>query len=76
MKAKALKAKVTKRGLIVPKSLLAEAEEVEIRKENHRIIISPISKTDPILNLGKHPVKCGLPDGSEDHDSYLYGSRP
>jgi hypothetical protein len=75
MKRKALIAKVTKRGLIVPKSMLAEAEEVEIRKEDHRIVISPISKTDPIFSLGKHPVNCGLPDGSERHDNYLYGPR-
>ena len=75
MKRKALIAKVTKRGLIIPKSMLAEAEEVEIRKEDHRIVISPISQTDPIFNLGKHPVNCGLIDGSERHDNYIYGSR-
>ena len=68
-----MKAKVTKRGLIVPKEMLAGAEEVEIRKEDHRIVISPIA-IDPILNLGKHPVECGVSDASEHHDSYLYGS--
>ncbi len=31
-----MKAKVTKRGLIVPGKMLAGAEEVEIRKEDHR----------------------------------------
>jgi virulence-associated protein VagC len=69
-----MKAKVTKRGLLIPKELLAGAEEVEIRKENHRIVISPVTKGDPILNLGKRPVECGLPDASENHDRYLYGS--
>ena len=73
MEMKVLKAKVTKRGLIVPKEMLAGAEEVEIRKEDHRIVISPVV-SDPILNLGKHPVECGVSDASEHHDSYLYGS--
>lgn len=68
-----MRAKVTKRGLIIPKEMLSGAEEVEIRREKHRIVISPASKGDPILNLGKHPVECGVPDASEHHDKYLYG---
>ena len=69
-----MKAKVTKRGLIIPKEMLAGADEVEIRKEKHRIVVSPVTKADPILNLGKRPVECGVPDASEHHDRYLYGS--
>lgn len=69
-----MKAKVTKRGLIIPKEMLAGAEEVEIRKEDHRIVISPVTKSDPIFNLGKHPVECGLSHASEHHDKHLYGS--
>jgi hypothetical protein len=70
----AMKAKVTKRGLLIPKEMLGGADEVEIHKENHRIVISPLIKDDPILGLGKGPVECGVPDASEHHDSYLYGS--
>ncbi len=66
-----MKAKVTKRGVIIPEEMLAGAEEVEIRSEDHRIVISPLSKSDPILNLGKRPIECGLPDASERHDGYL-----
>ena len=68
-----MKAKVTKRGLVIPKEMLAGAEEVEIRQEDHRIVISPLVR-DPILNLGKRPVECGVSDASEHHDIYLYGS--
>ena len=68
-----MKASVTKRGLIFPEDVLAGADEVEIRKGNHRIVISPIVR-DPILNLGKHPVECSVSDASENHDGYLYGS--
>jgi virulence-associated protein VagC len=70
---KVMRAKITRRGLIIPKEMLADAEEVEIRKEDHRIVIFPVA-SDPIQNLGKHPVECGVPDASEHHDSYLYGS--
>lgn len=31
---------------------------------------------DPIFGLGKNPVECGVPDGSVEHDRYLYGSPP
>ncbi len=70
-----MRAKVTKRGLLIPKEMLAGAEEVEIRKENHRIVISPLIESDPIHELGKHPVECGVSDASEHHDGYLYGVR-
>jgi virulence-associated protein VagC len=69
-----MKTKVTKRGLIIPKEMLADAEEVEIRKEDNRIVILPMIKRDPILNLGKQPVECGITDAAENHDRYLYGS--
>jgi virulence-associated protein VagC len=68
-----MKAKVTKRGLVIPKTMLAGVEEVEIRKEAHRIVISPIIKGDPIFDLGKKPVPCGVSDASEHDDSHIYG---
>ncbi|MEW6112239.1 MAG: hypothetical protein AB1664_08930 [Thermodesulfobacteriota bacterium] len=69
-----MRAKITKRGLVVPREMLPDVDEVEIRKEDHRVVISPLPREDPILGLGKHPVKCGITDASERHDSYLYGS--
>ncbi len=68
-----MRVKVTKRGLIIPKAMLADAEEVEIRREDHRIVISPVMAPDPVLGLGQHPVECGAGDGSERHDEHLYG---
>lgn len=67
------KTKVTPKGIVVPKEMLGDVEEVEIKKEDHRIVIY-LRNGDPILNLGKHPVDCGAADGSENHDNYLYGS--
>jgi hypothetical protein len=69
-----VKVKVSKRGLLVPKEMLSGAEEVEIRKEDHLIVISPIAKDDPVFNLGKRPVECGVTDASERHDKHLYDS--
>jgi len=30
------------------------------------------AQDDPILGLGSAPVSCGTPDGSANHDAYLY----
>ena len=68
-----MRGKVTKRGLVIPKDMLGGAAEVEIRKEDHRIVISLLRQPDPIFGLGQHPVVCGVPDASEHLDRYLYG---
>lgn len=67
-----MRVKVTKRGLVIPKDMLAGSEEVEIRKEDHRIVIALLGEPDPIFELGKNPVALGVPDASEHHDRYLY----
>lgn len=68
-----MKAKVTKRGVLIPRELLEGVKEVEIRKEGGVILVVPIAREDPIWGLGKNPVKSGLPDASENHDRYIYG---
>ncbi len=65
------KVKVHNEGLVIPKTYLEGVEEVEIRKENGLIFVVPITEEDPILELGKNPVPCGLSDASEQHDKYL-----
>lgn len=70
-----MKATVEKRGLLIPKHFLEGVKEVEIRKEQGRIVVLPILENqDPIFKLGEHPIRCGLPDAAEQHDTYLYGS--
>ncbi len=69
-----LKAEVTEQGVVIPKEFLEKVEDVEIRKEDDLILVVPITKHDPILDLGKRPVTCGAPDASEHHDKYIYGS--
>ncbi|WP_457654638.1 hypothetical protein [Rhodocaloribacter sp.] len=67
-----MKAKVTKRGVQVPRRMLGDAKEVEIRQENGHVVVIPLPQEDPIFGLGKHPVTCHAPDASEAHDRYLY----
>jgi len=69
-----MKAKVTEKGVIVPKELLNGADEVDIHKEKNLVVITPKTKDDPILGFGKNPVSCGVPDASVRHDKYIYGS--
>ena len=70
----AIKTKVTEQGVLIPQALLQGIEEVEIRKENGVIVVIPTAQADPILELGKHPVACGVSDAAENHDKYLYTS--
>ena len=67
-----MKVKVNNEGVVIPKRYLEGVEEVEIKKENGLILVIPITEDDPIFELGKNPVACGLPDASEQHDKYLY----
>jgi len=69
-----IKAKVTEQGVVIPREFLEGIEEVEIRKEDNLIVVTPASQSDPILELGKHPIACGAPDASEHPDKYIYGS--
>ena len=54
-----MRARVTEQGVIIPRDLLDGIEEVEIRREDSRIVIVPTIKRDPILALGETPVACG-----------------
>ena len=63
-----MKAKVTEKGVVIPKEFLEGIEEVEIRKTDSVVVIVPTTKSDPILALGQHPVESGAPTASERHD--------
>jgi hypothetical protein len=61
-------------------------EEVEILEEDGRLVVAAAEKVgdratvetpadeDPILGLGRNPVRTGARDGSTEHDRYLYGA--
>ena len=66
-------AKVTKDGLLIPRSLLRGITTVEIRRRRDRITLLSSPSPDPIRKLGRKPVLAGCPDGSANHDAYVYG---
>jgi len=68
-----MRAKVTERGILIPKSLLEGVSEVEISKEQNLIIVKPVTAGDPILDLGTQPIVLDVEDASVNHDRYLYG---
>ena len=62
---------------MVPRRMLGDAEVVEIRDEDGRIVIELIREgekedQDPISGLGQDPVPCGSADASINHDQHLY----
>jgi len=72
---KRLTTKVTEQGVVIPREWFDGIEEVEIRRENGRVIVDPIiaRKDDPIWNLGKNPIELDGPtDASINLDRYLY----
>ncbi len=68
-----MKTKITEQGLWIPRQLLGDAQEVEIRKENDVILIMLEPSTDPVLEFGTQPIVVEVDDASVNHDRYLYG---
>jgi hypothetical protein len=64
---------INEQGLLIPKDWLIGIEKKEIRKKDNVITIIPVEKDDPISELGTKPVSCGITDGSQEHDKYIYG---
>jgi hypothetical protein len=67
-----MKMQVSEQGLLIPKELLGDSQEVEIIQEQETIIIKTLKKTPSIWDLGKNPVECDVTDGAINHDHYLY----
>ena len=68
-----MKITVTDQGVVIPKDWFPGVEEVDVEKTEDTVVVKPNLAHDPIVELGKNPVDCGIPDGSEHHDRYLYG---
>lgn len=69
-------AKVTKDGLLIPRSLLRGITTVEIRRRRDRITLLAPPGPDPIRKLGHKPVPAGCADAAANHDAYLSANRP
>ena len=68
-----MKLKVTESGVVIPRDMLPDVEEVDVRMEGDVVLLTPLRDVnDPIWEMGNDPVTCGLPDASANHDRYLY----
>jgi virulence-associated protein VagC len=68
-----MKIKVTEQGALIPKEFLERVKEVEIRRENNLLIISPtIEEEDPTWDLGEDSISFRGVDDSENYGAYLY----
>ena len=70
-----MKVAVTEQGFVIPKTMLEDVAEVDIRKEHGRVVLVPVPKDDPIFRIGKNPVTRGLTDAFVDHDKYIYSGK-
>lgn len=68
-----MKLKATDDGVTIPRHLLPDVDEVDVRTEGGVLVVVPADEEDPILGLGRNPVTSGVRDGSAAHDEYLYG---
>ena len=68
-----MRSKVTEQGVVLPKQWFPGVDEVDIRRENNRVVVVPFRGDDPILALGKDPITVDVDDASDNHDRYLYG---
>lgn len=66
-------AKVTDEGVVIPKTLLGKATEVQIIEQPGRVVVVFDPSADPIWGLGKNPITLDVDDASINHDKYIYG---
>jgi virulence-associated protein VagC len=71
--AENMRSKVTEQGVVLPKQWFPGVDEVDIRRENNRVVVVPFRGDDPISELGKNPLTVDVDDASDNHDRYLYG---
>lgn len=67
-----MKLKVTEQGVLIPKEILGELQEVELIQEKGKIIITLVEPNSSIWQLGTNPIECDVTDLAENHDTYLY----
>ena len=67
-----LRKQVPESGLLIPREMLDGAREVDIRREDRRLVLVPVATSDPLLDLGRSPIGDDAVDASTDHDRYLY----
>ena len=65
-------ARVDENGLLIPKTMLGNQSQVEIREKPGCLMIIYDPAADPIWGLGKNPVVAPETDVSMNLDKYIY----
>lgn len=68
-----MRVKVNQQGALIPKELLSNVAEVDIRRDQDVLIVIPIFSNDPLFEFGTQPILSDVNDASVAHDRYLYG---
>jgi len=69
-----MRCRVTDEGVLSLRAWPTGADEVEILREEDRVVVVPVRGKDPLFDLGKDPITAGVDDASVNHDRDLYGS--
>lgn len=67
-----MRSKITEQGVALPKQWFPGAAEVEIQREQDRVVVVPVREEDSITELGKNPINVEMDDAAANHDRYLY----
>jgi len=68
-----MRSKVTEQGVTLPKQWFPGVAEVDIQREEDRVVVVPVREDDPITKLGENPINLEVDDAAANHDRYLYG---
>jgi virulence-associated protein VagC len=79
-----MRTKVTEQGVTLPKHWFPGVAEVEIQREDDRVVVVPVRPDDPITRLGLNPVNIDVDDAAANHDrddvterlNRVYGENP
>jgi len=69
-----MRSKVTENGITLPPQWFLGVAEVDIQREEGRVVVVPVREDDPITRLGENPIQIDVIDAASNHDQYLYKS--
>ncbi|MBC8868569.1 MAG: hypothetical protein H8E44_04090 [Planctomycetes bacterium] len=67
-----MRSKITEQGVTLPKQWFPGVAEVEIQREEDRVVVVPVRGEDSITGLGRNPIEADVDDAAANHDRYLY----
>ena len=66
-----MRSKVTEQGVTLPRQWFPGIAEVDIQREEDRLVVVPVRRDDPTTKLGESPISVEVNDAVANHDRYL-----